>query len=166
MAMQNRTRLLEKLKRIQGAPRKAMRAALEQGAKQIVSTAKSLAPVKSGALVASIGYTFGTYKPANSNVRGVAVGGGEGDPDLSVTIHAGDAAAFYAAFVEFGTNPHYIAKGGGTKIGQIKGRMTNGAMHPGAQASPFFFPAYRSNKRSVKSRISRAMNKAIKESAR
>jgi len=166
MAMQNRTRLLEKLKRIQGAPRKAMRAALEQGAKQIVSTAQSLVPVKSGALSASISYTFGTYTPDNSNVRGVSVGAGEGDADLSVTIHAGDAKAFYAAFVEHGTNPHYIAKGGGTKIGQLKGRMTKGAMHPGAKASPFFFPAYRANKRSVKARISRAMNKAIKESIR
>ncbi len=126
-----------------------MREALETGAQQIVSTAKNLVPKDSGDLANSIGYTFGTYKPANANVRGVQAGG-DGDPDLSVTIHAGDEKAFYAAFVERGTSPHDLG-------GRFKG-----AKHPGSQAVPFFYPAYRANKKSVKARITRAMNKAIK----
>lgn len=150
MAMKNRARFLEKLKRIQGAPRKAMRGALDEGARQIVSTARSLAPKKSGALAASIGHTFGDFAPANGNVRGFG-GEAKGDADLTVTIHAGDAAAFYAAFVEFGTKKHDA------------GGMFEGAEHPGATPQPFFFPAYRANKRSVKARISRAMRAAIRK---
>lgn len=128
-----------------------MRAALETGAQQVVATAKRLVPKDSGDLERSIGYTFGNYAPENSNVRGVTSGGG-GDPDLSVTIHAGDAKAFYAAFVEFGTSPH------------DNGGKFKGTKHPGSTPSPFFFPAYRANKKSVKARVTRAMNKAIKES--
>jgi len=128
-----------------------MRQALEQGAQQIVSTAKNLVPKDSGDLERSIGYTFGEYTPANPNVRGVAAGGG-GDPDLSITIHAGDAKAFYAAMVEFGTSPH------------DNGGKFKGTKHPGTNAAPFFYPAYRANKKSVKARVTRAMNKAIKDS--
>ena len=148
MAMQGRDKLLAKLKAIQGAPRKAMREALETGAKQIVETAKSLAPVDDGALRDSIGYTFGDYTPENANVRGF--GAGKGDPDLTVTIHAGNAKAFYAAYVEFGTSPHDAG-------GKFKG-----AKHPGSAARPYFWPAVRANKRSVKARLTRAMKKAIK----
>jgi HK97 gp10 family phage protein len=150
MAMKGRESLLRKLKAIQGKPRKAMRQALETGAGQVVATAKNFVPVADGDLRDSIGYTFGNYAPDNANVRGVSAGGG-GDPDLSVTIHAGNAKAFYAAFVEFGTSPHDA------------GGLFKGAEHPGTTAQPFFYPAYRANKRSVKSRITRAMKKAIKE---
>lgn len=151
MAMKGRAELLAKLKAIQGAPRRAARAALEESARQVVSTAKSLAPKKSGALVASIGYTFGDYRPDNANVRGVGAGRG-GDPDLTVTIHAGSAKAFYASYIEFGTSPHDAG-------GKFKG-----AKHPGATAQPFFFPAFRAHKKSAKGRVSRAVKKAIKDS--
>lgn len=165
MAMQNRDRLLKRLKAIKGKPRAAMRVALEQGAKQVVASAKNLAQVKSGDLVNSIDYTFGDYKPANANVRGVSAGARGGDPDLSVTIHVGDEKAFYAGWVEFGTNPHFVSKGGSTKIGAIKARLKRATPHPGAQAHPFFYPAWRANKKSIKARITRAMNKAIKDGA-
>ena len=165
MAMQNRDRLLKRLAAIKGKPRVAMRAALEQGARQIVASAQNLVPAKSGALKASIGYTFGEYRPDNANVRGVSAGAGGGDPDLSVTVHAGDATAFYASFVEFGTAPHSVAKGGGTKGGKLKALLGRGKPHPGAQAHPFFFPAYRMNKRAVKSRLTRAMRKAVRDGA-
>ncbi len=152
MAMEGRARMLNRLAAIQGRPRAAMRAALEQGAQQVVASAKNLAPTRSGALKASIGATFGAYKAANANVRGVA-GGGQGDPDLSVTIHAGDATAFYAAFVEFGTAAH------------VNGGLFKGSDHPGSVAQPFFYPAWRANKKSVKARIARAMKKSIRDGA-
>lgn len=152
MAMQGRARLLRRLKAIKGKPRVAMRAALEQGAAQVVASAKNFVPKRTRALENSIGYTFGAYRPANSNVRGMTAGG-DGDPDLSITIHAGDATAFYAAFVEFGTAPHRL------------GGLFKGAHHPGSVAQPFFFPAWRINRRSVKARLTRAMRAAIKEGA-
>ena len=114
---------------------------------------KRLVPVEGGDLKNSIGYTFGSYSAANPNVRGV--GGGGGDSDLSVTVHAGDAKAFYAAFLEFGTSGPY----------KIKGKFA-GATHPGIHAQPYFYPAYRTLKKSMKSRMGRATRKAIQDGAR
>ncbi len=129
-----------------------MREALEISAKEITDMQKRLAPVDSGDLQRSIGYTFGFYKAENANVRGVSESAGGADPDLSVTIHAGDAKAYYAAFLEFGTQGPY----------QIGGRFA-GTTHPGTTAQPFFYPAYRSLKQRAKSRLTRAMRKGIKE---
>lgn len=151
MAMQGRKKLLQRLQKIQKAPRRAARAALEKGAADIATSARNLAPKKSGALAASIGHTFGNWKPANANVRGFGATRG-GDPDLTVTVHAGSTAAFYVSWVEFGTSPH------------DNGGKFKGTKHPGAVAQPFFFPAWRMHKRRVKSSISRAMSKAIRDS--
>lgn len=152
--MQNRERLLRKMERLPTAARQSMRVALDQSAGEIVDMQKRLVPRRSGALQNSIGYTFGNYRPDNSNVRGVSAGAEGADPDLSVTIHAGDATAFYAAFVEFGTAPH--PQPNNPRIGYS---------HPGANAQPFFFPAYRALKRRVKSRITRAAKKAARDVA-
>jgi HK97 gp10 family phage protein len=151
MSLQNRDRLLKKLAAIQAAPRAAMKEALRQNAAEITAMQKRLAPVVSGDLRNSIGFTFGTYRAANANVRGVS-GGGGGDPDLSVTIHAGDARAFYAAMLEFGASGPWT----------IGGRFA-GATHPGFSAEPFFYPAWRALRRRSKSRLTRAMRKSIRD---
>lgn len=63
---------------------------------------------------------------------------GQGDdPDLTVRVVEGDRDAFYAPFVEYGT--------------------------AAAPAQPHFFPTYRSLRRRLKSRLSRAVLKAIRE---
>lgn len=149
MAIQNRDRLLKKLAAIQGAPRTAIKAALDKSAAEIVAMQKSLVPRKTGALANSIGYSFGGFTADNANVRGVS-GGAGGDPDLTVIIHAGDAKAFYAAWVEFGTAPH------------PSGGKFEGTENPGTPAQPYFYPAYRALKKRAKSRISRATKQAIK----
>jgi HK97 gp10 family phage protein len=152
MAMQNRDRLLRKLAAIQGRPRAAMRGALDKGSDEIVALAKHLAPKRTGALAKSIGKTFGDYTPDNANVRGVSSAGG-GDPDLTVVIHAGDEEAYYAGWVENGTAPHPA------------GGKFEGAQNPGTPAQPFFFPAYRTLRKKVKSSLARAASKAIREGA-
>lgn len=129
-----------------------IRDALEQNAKEITELQKRLASVDDGDLQNSIGYTFGFYKAENANVRGVSGGTGGADPDLSVTIHAGDAKAFYALMVEIGTAGPY----------RIGGRF-EGAQHPGNNAQPFFFPGYRALKKRARSRLTRAMKKGIRE---
>lgn len=150
---------IDKLKRQLAAmpkeARKTIRKALEKGAGNIVTTAKSFAPVADGDLRNSIGFTFGEYTADNSNVRGVSAGGGAlgGDKDLSVTIHAGDEVAYYASFVELGTKAH---KAGGYFAG-------SGVTIPAGAAQPFFFPAYRANKKRVQSAVNRAIKKAAKE---
>lgn len=140
---------------------KELRAALADGAEEMVDVAKRFAPVSSGALRNSIGYTFGNYRPENSNVRGVSAGGA--GHALSVVIHAGDARAWYAALVEFGTLPHEIKPKRPGGLLNINGRLLESVNHPGSTASPFFFPAYRLTKKRMRARLSRAMRAAVKK---
>lgn len=157
MKMQNRERMLAKLARIQGAPRAKMREALGQNASELVASQKKYAPKDSGALAASIGYTFGSYAPDNANVRGMG-NAGAGDPDLSLVVHAGDAKAWYARIVEFGTmnsrlvRNYFGRRGVEVDVGQMP-------------AQPFFFPPYRLLKRRMKGRVTRAVKKAVKDAA-
>lgn len=151
--IRNREKLLKKMAAIPAAVRSAIKQALAEGADQITDEMRRLAPAQSGDLRRSIGSTFGHYVADNANVRGVTSTAKGADPDLTVTIHAGDERAYYAAFVEFGTAPH------------LNGGLYSGTKHPGSKATPFFFPAYRANKRRVKARISRATRKAVKEVA-
>ncbi len=95
MEIQNLERFKRKLAKMPVVAREEIHAALQASAEEITDLMKRSAPTKSGALKRSIGYTFGEYKPANGNVRGVT-GGGRGGHDLSVTIHAGDEQAYYA----------------------------------------------------------------------
>lgn len=60
---------------------------------------------------------------------------------LRAIVFAGDDTAFYARWVEFGTKQ-------------------------GRRAQPFFFPAYRLLRKRIRSRLSRAMTKAIKAAGR
>jgi HK97 gp10 family phage protein len=113
---------------------------------------KRLVPKDSGALERSIKVVKGNYTPDNANVRGVG-GAGAGDPDLTVRVVAGNAEAWYARLVEFGTAPH-----------ENKGKFA-GTDHPGTKAQPYFFPAVRALRRRVKARITRATKKAVKEVA-
>lgn len=123
--------------------RQRTRAAMEKGAGEIVAMAKALAPVlsehdprrKAGALRDSIGWTWGDAPKGAIVLAQSASFEGE-----RITIYAGDSEAFYARWVEFGTQ----------KMAAI----------------PFFFPSYRALRKRVKGRITREMKKAIREGAK
>lgn len=153
MKIMNQEKLKAKLARIPVAARKEIKAALASSAQEMAAVARAFVPKRTGALAASIGYTFGAYRADNANVRGVSFGGALNDPDLSVTIHAGNAKAYYAAFVEFGTRAH------------VAGGKFKGADNPGTAAQPYFFPAYRLTKKKLRSKISRATTRAAKRVA-
>jgi HK97 gp10 family phage protein len=141
--VQNRERLLRKLAAIPQKVRQHLAPGIEQGAAEVVATAKRLAPKDSGALERSIKYIKGS--------RATSKGTQEGDPDLTVHIVAGNDEAWYARLVEFGTPPH-----------ENKGKFA-GTQHPGTRPQPYFYPAWRAYRKRVKSRITRAMKKGIKE---
>lgn len=157
--IQGRERLLAKMKALPGEVRSAIKQALAEGADEITDMQKRLAPVSAtgshgnapGALRDSIVQTWGGGKVRYSSLAGNA--GEAGDPDLSVRISAGNSKVRYAHLVEFGTAPHINA-----------GKFA-GTQNPGAAAQPFFFPAYRALRKRVKSRITRATNKAAKKVA-
>jgi len=156
--VQGRERLLAKMRALPSDVRSAIKQALAEGADEIVEMQKRLVRVSlagshgnpPGTLRDSIVQTWGGDKARYSSLAG---GAGAGDPDLTVRISAGNSKARYAHLVEFGTAPH------------INGGRFKGTQHPGTAAQPFFYPAYRALRKRVKSRISRATNKAAKKVA-
>jgi HK97 gp10 family phage protein len=155
---QSLARKLERLAAVNGPVRRRVKEALTQNGNEMTGQMKAVAPKNSGALAASIKAVFGAYTQANANVRGVG-GGGAGDPDLTLRVVAGDAIAWYARLVEFGTKAPRTVKNYFGNKGQV---VTVGAMPP----RPFFFPVYRANKRRAKGRITRAMKKGMQEAVR
>lgn len=164
MAVTGLKSLEAKLKRIPKEVRSAVKQALAEGADEIVATMKNLAPVSAngshgwppGMLRDSIVATFGdgsTPKYAAFRNRKGRRAIQANDPDLSVTITAGNETVRYAHLVEFGTKPH------------VNGGKFKGTQNPGTAAQPFFYPGYRANKKRVKARIARAINRAAKSVA-
>ena len=136
------SRLRRKFKHtIPDTVRKLTRDAMKKGAVEIVAQMKAFAPVDGGALRDSIGWTWGDApKGALTLARSRSVRG-----DV-ITIYAGtrdkglgDMDAFYARWIEFGTQK----------------------MMP----RPFFYVSYRLLRRRVKSRVTRAVTKGVKQAA-
>lgn len=119
---------------IPGAVREAVSAEMEVIAAALVTDMQKLAPKGDTlALVESIRWTWGDA-PKGSMVIG-RVGRGEYGA-LRITIYAGGGDAFYARFHEYGT---------------VK-----------MAAQPFFFVVWRARRRWVRSRLTRAINRAIR----
>jgi HK97 gp10 family phage protein len=138
-------KLNRKLHELPAEMQKTIRKASEDGAEEMVGMAKRLVPVDSGALQASIAWTYGEppagsiggggtkRKPGGKVRTGTATSGDR------ISVYAGDSRAYYARWVEFGTAAQ--------------------------SAQPFFFPSFRALKKRMKSRNARAMNKAAKKVA-
>ncbi|MBL4761715.1 MAG: HK97 gp10 family phage protein [Gammaproteobacteria bacterium] len=117
--------------------RKEAKVALAIWADKIVASAEDNVPQKTGALHNSIGWVWGNKAPKGAMVIGSV---NSDDPDLTITVFAGDDEAFYARLIEFGSRTR--------------------------AAHPYFFPAYRLQKKGGKSRLTRAIKKGIKKGVR
>jgi HK97 gp10 family phage protein len=137
-----------KLKRkIPEAAKAAAVDAVTKGAGEMAGLMKSLAPEDDGDLEDSIVVTGpGETTPPYSQPGGSRTAG-----EMQALVTAGNSKVRYAHLVEFDTAPHVLG-------GKFKG-----AQHPGTDAQPFFFPAYRALRKRAKGRITRAINKAIRE---
>ena len=127
----------------------AVRAAMEQSANEIVATMKSFAPVDSGDLQMSINWCWGNAPKGTMVVGHVTGGKGKGartfrqydlNKDWRISIFAGGDDEYYAWFVEFGRD--------------------------GMAAQPFFYPIWRAKRKGAKTKITRAVSKAVKEAAK
>lgn len=147
--IQGLERLKRKLKMLPLKVKERIQEAMEKSAEDIVTMMKNLVPKDSGSLAESIGWTWGKA-PKGALTVITATGPAE---DLLLTIYAGNEAAYYARWVEFGTNAHE------------QGGKFAGSEHPGTAAQPFFFPAFRALRRRAKGRITRSITKAAKEVA-
>lgn len=103
--------------------RNVLRGALRAGALVIEEEAKLMVPVKSGKL--------------RDSIR-VSVRAAQGR--VFATIRAGNAQAFYAHFVEFGTAAHEERPQGAKSL-FFAGLNRTVVEHPGAQPKPFMRPA-------------------------
>lgn len=142
-------RLQIKLKKFPEVAEKLVRAAMEQGAQEIVNMMQNLVPVDDGELMKSIGWTWGTAPKYSQRIGSVK----SNDGKLTITIYAGNSKVRYAHLVEWGSAPH------------VNGGMYPGTFNPGAKAQPFFFVSFRAKRRSTKARVSRAITKAAKQIA-
>jgi HK97 gp10 family phage protein len=148
MKILNLGKLNRKLKRLPDAATIEIRAGMEAAAEEIVAMMKSLVPVNDGALRASIGWTFGKAPKGSLAVAAVKSGAAG---DLTITIYAGNAEAYYARWVEFGTARHVNA-----------GKFP-GTQNPGTSARPFFYVSWRANKRTAKRLVRKGVRNAVKK---
>lgn len=118
---------------IPGKVKSAAREALEDVATDLVNQMRAAVPRKSGDLAASINWTWGEAPAGAMTLGSVA---GSDYATMRITIYAGAGDAFYGRFQEFGT---------------VK-----------MAANPFFYPVWRARKRGAKSKITRAISKAIR----
>lgn len=130
-------KLRRKLEALVAVGRDEIKRAMETSADEIVALAKNLVPVDKGDLKDSIGWTWGKA-PKGAMTLGT-VQANEVDSGFTITIFAGNSEAYYARWVEFGTQ-----------------KMA---------AQPYFYPSYRALRRRSKSRVTRAVTKAIKKVA-
>lgn len=160
MAILGLDRLNRKFRRLPDLARQEIAAAMEQSANDVVALAKSLVPVKSGNLQRSIGWTWGDA-PEGSMVLGTVREKGRGKGNMAITIYAGDQTTLVgsrnqfqlARLIEFGTSPH-----------ENRGKFA-GSDHPGTQAQPFFYPAWRAGRRRARGRVTRAITRSAKRAA-
>lgn len=170
-------KLIRKFQQLPPKAEKEIRLAMEKGAEEVVTLAKSLAPLgiasgrnssnNPGALRDSIGWTWGDSVPKGSIKLGsISNGNGRRPGDLVITIFAGDDKAFYARWVEFGTKPHTITAKNAPTLSRAGINFGPSVSHPGASTSnAFFFPAYRAVRKRIRTRISRAVNKSVRDVA-
>lgn len=186
-AVQGLDKLERKLAAIPAAVRLEMRNALATNADELADMMRRLAPADTTKLRRSIGWRFATGGDDTSSRSGLRAGRAaqsvaKGNSELAVEVFAGDrerTGAYYARWVEYGTaagvrkrsRSYSQGKGGpglnlrSTASGGKKRTRKVYRTHPGTRAQPFFWPAYRALKRRMQSRLTRAMTKAIKQTA-
>lgn len=138
-------RLQASLAKVPDIAREAAAAEMEKCAQDIVDAMKAAVAVKSGALRASIGWTWGEVPAGSFVIADIRSGKNKGDQyaTLRIKIYAGSRNAFYARFVEFGTKT-------------------------GSPAQPFFFAAYKQfgGKTEFRRRVRNAVKARIKQEFR
>ena len=138
------------LKRVTPAVEHELQDSLQTGASEVADLAKRYAPKKTGDYAESI-----TAKQV------------EDESGLPVW---GVFASWIWRFIEFGTSAGRYRSRVGSRRSDVQQHKTAGRYsyrtHPGNPASPHLWPAYRVVKRRIKSRITRKLNKSIKQAVK
>lgn len=137
----------------------AMGEAIETGAKELAAAIQQTAPVgKTGEYRDSImAVPLAGYNGSKNRLVGAQI-----TKSKSAWVIIAD---WYWRFIEFGTRPHKIkAKRTSDLVFYANGQkiVTPEVMHPGAPAHPHIFSTYAAMRKRIKTRISRAVSKALK----
>ena len=122
---------------------------LEQSATEMVAEMKALAPVPE--IAAALKWSWGDAPAGAISIGTLGDGGEFGKLKVSIFVEKGEGAAvdaWFAHFFEFGTAPRF------TKEGAPRGQIV---------AQPFFWPVWRSNRKRVRARLSRAVSRGLKQ---
>lgn len=137
--------------------REAVRAEMEKAADEVVATMRRFAPVDTGALRESIGWTWGDA-PAGAMTIGTV--GKSAYGAMRITIYAGGTEQTKRRQARAsGTRARDQKRGGyfDTDVARLQEFGTKEM-----NAHPFFFPAWRAKRTKVRGNISRAISRAIK----
>lgn len=153
---QNKERLRKKLLALPDSIKKEIRQPMERAAQKVVDLAVHLAPVLKeptperipGALRNSIDWSWGPPPIGAIAAGGKTLADYKGGT-LKLSIYAGNDLAFYARFVEFGV--HAQTKGSRITNASGRNRKSKRNLSRDIPAQPFFFPAWRAYKTSMKS---------------
>ena len=126
-------RLLKRLEAIPKEVRDAVKPALIKSGNELVDRMKALAPEDTGKLKASLHATL----PGETTPAYSQPGGSRKAKENEVLVTVGDEKVRYSHLVEYGA-----AK---------------------THAQPYFWPAYRLTKKRIKTRIKRAITKAVRD---
>ncbi|MDI7864090.1 HK97 gp10 family phage protein [Rhizobiaceae bacterium n13] len=126
-------RFQQRMRAIPKAVREAVQPALVKSGEDLSGTMQRLAPVDTGALKGSIAVTA----PGQSTPAYSQPGGSRVAGENEVLVTAGNSDVRYPHLVEYGTSD--------------------------TAAQPFFWPAFRLNKKRLANRIKRAVSKAVKD---
>lgn len=159
--MQGREALTRKLRQIVPEAETEYARAIETGAKELASAIQARAPRDTGDYGASIN----AAKLAGRNTGQKPIGvQATKDPNAW-----GIFADFIWRFIEYGTKAHIIkAKNAKRLVFSLDDGTTVGTpqvRHPGQAAQPHIFPTYRAMRKRIRSRVTRAINKAVKKVA-
>lgn len=173
MSIANLERLKAKFRALPDAIKAEVRKPMADTAQKVADLAVHLAPILkaphkgrvSGALKNSIDWNWGPPPPSS-------VLGGRGKKnfqsyhagDLKLSIFAGNDIAWYARFVEFGVQKQ--RKGERVESGSGRKRKSKRNVFTGIPAQPFFFPAWRAYRQTMKSSAASAVRKAAQAVAK
>jgi HK97 gp10 family phage protein len=154
-----REALTKKLQKLVPEAEKEYAAAIEKSAKELANAIRAAAPEVSG-----------EYK---SSIEAIKVSGRNKLAAVGITQtkdpHAwGVYASYIWRFIEFGTKAHIIRPRKLDFLSFFRGGKLVTAKqvkHPGSNPRPHIFPTYRAMRKRIRSRVARAVNKAVRKVA-
>lgn len=154
-----REALTKKLQKLVPEAEKEYAVAIEKGARELANAIRAAAPVDSGEYRDSIEAMRASDRKRLSQVGLTQTK----DP------HAwGVYASYIWRFIEFGTRAHVIRPRKLDFLSWFRGGKlvtVKEVHHPGQAAQPHVFPTYRAMRKRIRSRVARAVNKAVRKVA-